>query len=191
MIENLLRAVPPPRAPFEAFSGPWEPLEAELGTPLPPDYKAFVRLYGSGYFMRFLGVTVPRSHNPNTRFEHRLRRTCEVFEAFDDEDRVFPLWPNPGGLLPFGGTDNGDELFWLPQGTPEDWKVVVWDRGMMRFEVLDCDLTDFLAGLATGAMSADAFPELLPCEHMFQSGARHLRYHMSWRTKGRRLTSVR
>lgn len=183
MIENLLRVVPPPSAPFETFSGPWEPIEAELKTSLPPDYKGFVRLYGRGYFMRFLGISVPRSHNPNTRFELQVPLTCEIFESFDDEDRPYPLWPKPGGLVPFGGTDNGDELFWLPHGPPEDWKVVVWDRGLMRFEVMDCDLTDFLAGLATGAISPDAFPDLLPCEHLFQPDSRDLRYQLRWKIK--------
>ena len=41
-----------------ADAGPWEPVEAELGTALPQDYKDFVRVYGSGYFMQFLGIYV-------------------------------------------------------------------------------------------------------------------------------------
>lgn len=45
-IDTLLSAVPPPAAPFQAFTGPWEPVEAYLGTRLPQDYKDFSRLYG-------------------------------------------------------------------------------------------------------------------------------------------------
>ena len=183
-IENLLRAVPPPPAPFEAFSGPWESVEAELGTALPPDYKDFVRLYGNGHFMQFLGVSVPRSLNPNTRLELSVPRTCEMFRAFDDRDEFpYPFWPAPGGLVPFGGTDDGDELFWLSRGAPSKWVVVVWDRGLGRFETLDCDLTDFLAGLATGKILPKAFPEdLRTCEHLFQSGAKFVRFQLRWRT---------
>lgn len=84
------------------------------------------------------------------------------------------MWPWPGGLLPFGATDNGDYLFWLPRGAPSDWGVVVWDRGgseIDQFEELNCDLTDFLAGLATGAILPRAFPDLLPCECLFQPNA--------------------
>jgi hypothetical protein len=168
-IEALLRAVPPPRAPFEAFAGPWEPVEAEVGTPLPQDYKDFARLYGRGYFMEFLGVAVPRTSNPNTRFELQVRLVCETFADWRDDELPYPMWPHPEGLIPFGGTDNGDELFWLARGAPDDWRVVVWDRGMQQFEELDCDLTDFLAGLATGQVLPKEFPEnLLPCEHLFQ-----------------------
>ncbi len=183
-IEHLLKAVPPPPAPFEAFNGPWKAVEAELGTALPPDYKDFVRLYGYGYFMEFLGVAVPRSLNPNTRLEFCVRRTCEMFNAFSDRDEFpYPFWPTPGGLVPFGSTDNGDELFWLARGAPSKWRVVVWDRGLGRFEVLDCDVTDFLAGLATGKILPQEFPEdLLPCDQFFQSGAKYVRFQLSWRT---------
>ena len=155
--------------PFEAFAGPWEPIEAELGTALPQDYKDFVRLYGAGYFMEFLGVSVPRSKNPNTRFESEVGLICGTFADWDDEELPYPMWPDPGGLIPFGGTDNGDYLFWLPQGAPDDWGVVVWDRGMQQFEALNCGLTDFLAGLATGKVAPEEFPDsLLPCDQMFQ-----------------------
>ena len=166
-VEALIKVVPPPAAPFEAFTGPWEPIEAELGTALPQDYKDFVRTYGSGYFMQFLGINVPRSENPNVRFESQVPVICSGF--LDDEDLPYPLWPNEDGLLPFGGTDNGDELFWLTRGPPDTWKVVVWDRGLGGFEVFDRRLTDFLAGLATGEILPKEFPEdLLPSDCLFE-----------------------
>lgn len=167
-IKTLLKAVPPPDRPFEAFTGPWEPIEAELGTALPQDYKDFVRIYGSGYFMQFLGVAVPRSNNPNTRFESGVGLVSGMF-AMLDEEPPYPMWPAAGGLIAFGGTDNGDFLFWLAQGAPDDWRVVVGDDEMWEFEALDCNLTDFLAGLATGAVAPKAFPsDLLPCDRLFQ-----------------------
>jgi hypothetical protein len=165
-IEALERVIPPPAVPFEAFSGPWEPIEAELGTALPQDYKDFVRLYGSGYFMEFMGIYVPRSRNPNLRLESRVR-TIGEYLVYDDEP-PYPLWPSLGGLLNFGGTDNGDELFWLARGAPADWKVIVWDRGLFTFEVLECGLSDFLAGLVAGDILPAAFPEMLPCDRLFE-----------------------
>ena len=166
-IEALIKAVPPPTPPRGAFHGPWEPIEAIVGTRLPPDYKDFVRVYGAGYFIGFLGINVPRSSNPNTRFETDVPQIAAAF--IDVEELPYPLWPDPQGLLPFGGTDNGDYLFWLPRGAPEDWGIVVWDRGMCSFEAFDCDLTSFLAGLATGELLPMEFPEdLLPCDEMFR-----------------------
>lgn len=166
-IEALINVLPPPAEPFEAFNGTWELVEAEIGTPLPEDYKAFVRLYGSGYFMEFLGVDVPFTANPNTRFGAAMARAVNR-TFYGDDEVVYPLWPQASGLLPFGATDNGDYLFWKTEGAPDSWPVVVWDRGFQEFEVLDCDLTGFLAGLVTGEVAPKAFPDhLLPCDRLF------------------------
>ncbi|MFZ3007111.1 MAG: SMI1/KNR4 family protein [Phenylobacterium sp.] len=166
-IENLIRVVPPPVAPDEAYAGPWEAIEADLGTGLPQDYKDFVRLYGFGSFMEFVGVHVPVSWSPYVRLQSEVRVICDVLR--DDEDRPYSLWPEPGGLLPFGKTDFGDYLLWLPRGPPDAWGVVVWDRGMGEYEAFDCGLTDFLAGLATGDIEPKEFPEdMLPCERLFE-----------------------
>jgi len=164
-IENLVKVVPPPAAPDEPFSGPWEPIEAELGTPLPEDYKDFVRLYGCGSFMEFLGIHVPRCRSPYVRFESEVRAMHAAL--LSDEELPYPLWPDPGGLIVFGKTDFGDYLFWLPRGAPADWSVVVWGRGLWNFEVFDCDLSDFLAGVATGEIVPEEFPDD-PCEHLFR-----------------------
>ena len=127
-IEKLIKIVPPPAKPDYPFSGPWAVIEAYIGTPLPQDYKDFVRLYGSGSFMEFLGVNVPMCRSPYVRLETQIRDIHTYF--LKDEDFPYPLWPSPGGLIVFGGTDFGDRLFWLARGAPDDWKVVVWGRGL-------------------------------------------------------------
>lgn len=166
-IEKLVRAIPPPLVPFGTFKGPWRPVEEELGTFLPQDYKDYVRIYGRGYLFQFLGISVPRSLNPNIRLERNARLVSAGFVGI--EDLPYPIWPKPGGLLSFGGTDNGDELYWLTEGPPESWRVVVWDGDLDSSEVFDCDMTDFLAGLATGEILPMQFPDdLLPCEKLFQ-----------------------
>jgi hypothetical protein len=156
-IEVLTDVVPPPETPFEAFGGPWEPIEKEAGSPLPQDYKDFARLYGSGYFMEFLGVSMPRSANPNTCFEAQLKQTCDTFLGLDD--LPYAMWPEPGGLIPFGSSDDGDFLFWLPRGAPNEWPVVIWSRGLLKFEVVEHDLTGFLAAVASGEPVGADFPE--------------------------------
>lgn len=176
-IETLIKAVPPPAVPFEAYSGLWESVEAELRTSLPQDYKDFARLYGSGYFLEFLGISIPRSQNPNVCLVRYVREVCATFSQ--DEELPYALWPEPGGIIPFGGTDNGDYLFWLPRDGPAEWGVVVWDRGMQGFEAFDCDLTDFLAGLATGEIVPKEFPEdLATADYPFVPSER---IHASWR----------
>ncbi len=164
-IETLIKVVPPPAAPFEAYDGPWEPIEAEFGVGLPPDYKDFVRLYGNGYFMEFLGVAVPVSAISHMRLTWGASTVRSML--FDVNPKL--LWPSRGGLLPLGSTDNGDLLFWLTRGATAEWPVVVWGRSTMEFETFECDLTDFLAGLATGDIQPEDFPEdLLPNDRLFQ-----------------------
>lgn len=91
--------------------------------------------------------------------------------GFEPDELPYPFWPDPGGLMAFGGADNGDSLLWLTEGAPDDWKVVVWGRGLGEFEVLNYGLTDFLAGLATGSLRPKEFPDdLLPCDCLFAPG---------------------
>lgn len=174
-IEALIAAVPPHPRPFEAFAGPWKVMEDWLGSALPQDYKDFVRIYGSGSFLQFMGIFIPHTRNRYTRLENQIGMVCGSFAELAAES-PHPFWPEPGGFVPLGVTDNGDYLFWLPKGaTPEDWRVVVWDRGGLdldAFEEFDCDLTDFLAGLASGEITPRAFPDdLLPYEHPFIPGS--------------------
>ena len=181
-IEALAKVVPPPVRPSEAFGGPWEAVEAEVGTALPKDYKEFVRLYGHGEFMEFLGVHVPRCRSPYVRFESEIRVVGDVFA--EDEDLPYAFWPSPGGLLVFGKTDFGDYLFWLTSGPPDTWRVVVWGRGLQEFEAFECGLTDFLAGLATGEINPQDFPQdMLPCDKLFEPYPETL-VRFSWRLGG-------
>jgi hypothetical protein len=153
---------------LESFTGPWAPIEAELGTLLPQDYKDYARIYGSGRFLQFLRVNVPRTGHPNIRLESEIPVVCRIFAEFDLDERPYPLWPEPGGLLPFGRTDDGDILFWLQRGVPDEWPIVVWGRGLWNYELFECGLTDFLAGLATGAILPKDFPEyLVPVDCLF------------------------
>jgi len=163
-IENLIKAVPPPSEPFWAYKGPWGAIEGEIGVTLPPDYKDYIATYGAGYFMQFMSVFLPKSWTVNLRLGAQVRLKAgsarDVLLA-SEEEPPYPIWPDPGGLVAFGGTDNGDELFWLTRGAPQDWPVVVWYEDS-NVELFDCDMTDFLAGIVTGAIFADVFDEDWP-----------------------------
>lgn len=154
-IENLIKVIPPPTEPVSAFSGPWEPIEAEIGTRLPQDYKDLARLYGFGKFLNFLVVYSPICRSPYVRLGPQVHTAHALFRGVE---LPCPLWPGTGGLLVCGGTDFSDQLFWLTRGQRDEWPIVVWGRGLQQFESFECDLTDFIAGLVTG----DVRPEDLP-----------------------------
>ena len=167
-IENLLKVVPPPASPVAAYGGPWEPIEEQLGTYLPQDYKDFVRLYGLGDFMQILTVFVPRAESPHIRLVRQAHVARLNFA--DDDDFEYAVWPEPGGILPCAVTDNGAQLAWVRCGAPANWNILVWGRGYGDPEVFDCDLTDFLAGMATGKITAWDFSEdpAIPPDRLFK-----------------------
>lgn len=165
-IETLIAAVLPPDGPTDPFNGPWGPIEVELGAELPPDYKDFARLYGCGYFLGYLNIAIPGARY-GLPLEQFVPETSRGFAAL--RDARYSFWPIAGGLLPFGSSENADYLFWLTAGAPETWRIVVWSRGsLVEFEAFDCDLTGFLAGLVTGKIRPDAFPDgLVACDPVF------------------------
>lgn len=167
-LNRLTRIVPPPAAPFEPFTGPWEPIEAHLGTELPQDYKDIVRLYGRGQFMGLLYVNLPGRPDLRGTLEGELALAGEMVNY--GVPVPYRVWPQPGGLLNVGLTEFNDRIFWLTEGAPSDWRIVVWDRALQQLETFDCGLTEFLAGLAAGSITPAAFAgRTRPGESIFQS----------------------
>jgi hypothetical protein len=158
-IETLIKAVPPPAAPTYAFHGPWEPIEAELRTPLPQDYKDLIRLYGFGTFMGHLSV-----NGPTVPYDH-CRLVPEAFavqQMFVNDSPHIRMYPQPGGLLACGNVQDVGYLFWLTRGPVDEWPIVIWDHDASEedeLKLFEFDLTDFLAGLITGDIPIDNSPE--------------------------------
>ena len=155
-IGNLIKAAPPATVPVNSFGGPWEPIEAWIGSELPPDYKELVRRYGDGAFLEAFGIYNPACVNPFGRFPYAADRVREMFVR----ERSFPMSPQPGGLLAIGESDGGHYILWLTRGPASEWPIVVWgDYGTegQETETFECDLTDFLAGLITGEIWPRSF----------------------------------
>ena len=147
-IANLMKVVPPPAEPFWAYKGPWAAIEGELGTALPQDYKDYVAVYGSGDFMRHLTVFLPKSWSANLRLGAQVKLfPWKFYDVSKDVvgNLPYPLWPEPGGLMVFGGTSGGDHLFWLMRGATNE------------AQMFKCGMTDFFTGIATGTILSGAF----------------------------------
>ena len=136
MIDDLLRLVPPPRAPVHA-DGDWAAVRDDLGLALPGDYRALVTAYGLGQFGD-IGLLTPFAAEAAPHADLR----CQAGELLDTYRDVlgeipYPLYPRRGGLVPWGGTGNGVMLCWLTEGDPETWPVVVFDYGYRadRYEI--------------------------------------------------------
>lgn len=104
----------------------WDAVEEALGLRLPRSYKSLVDLFGASSWGDFLHIYSP--------FDDRLNlqtRSKVILDADRDSRQSFPshypfaLHPEPGGLLPWAGTDNGDTLYFITMGPPDDWAIVI------------------------------------------------------------------
>jgi hypothetical protein len=161
----------PPVRPTEAPSSrDLAQCEAILGR-LPEDYKDYLRTYGTGCVADFIWIMNPSASNPNLNLlTHGERRLAAYREIRGDEGAEFPyrLFPEPGGLLPFGLTDNGDTLFWRTLGSPEDWTVVVSEARVPQYEEFALCTTAFLVAILRSAVRPASFPDDFPVDPSFR-----------------------
>jgi len=162
LLKNLL----PPANPVEIpNTADFIAVEKQVGT-LPDDYKVFVSRFGTGVINRFLWILNPASVNQHLNF---LRGGEPILSALRElkatgEYSPYPLYPEVGGLLPFGKTDNGDALFWLRIGEPNQWPVIVNAARDANYEKFDCGMAGFLSGILTRRIRCTVFPNSFPSD---------------------------
>ncbi|WP_081651639.1 SMI1/KNR4 family protein [Cupriavidus sp. WS] len=157
--------LPRPTTPVELpVNDDWSALEARLGIVFPQDYKQFIQEYGSGRIANFLWILNPFSKNSNINLENQLQIQRRVLADLSlyGESIPYGVFPVPGGVLPFGITDNGDMLYWLTLNKPEGWKIVVNESRSPEWEVFDLGFAEFLLQLIERRITCSAFPTNFP-----------------------------
>jgi hypothetical protein len=167
---RLGQILQPPDRPLEVPDpGAWEEVERALGIAFPADYKSFVATYGSGSVDDFLLVLNPFSSRTALRiqdFGMEMLRALRENRANGTEDPPFPIHPEPGGLFPWGATDNGDWCYWVtePAADPDRWPVAVnMSRGPDWFNHPG-PLIAFLADLLEGVVRVPFLPDDFPSD---------------------------
>jgi hypothetical protein len=173
-LERLRELAPPPAEPVEPGRPEgWPKVEADLGAALPADYKAFTELYGSGKFDDFLWLFNPFTPGEDGNLLHEKEAVLAAYAETrkrHPERLPLPPFPEPGGVLPLGRSDNGDELYWLTEGEPDAWTVVLLETRATSQEHHRVPVTGFLAELAGGTLATKVFPpEIVERpEHVFE-----------------------
>lgn len=156
-LDDLVRRVLPPAVPMDGH-GDWAVAETALGLGLPDDFKALVRRYGRGEFCDLLFTYPPFGQRALIDYVARLDDERMVRDEFP-ENYPYPLYPEPGGLLIWGGTSNGHHLCWLTGGAPDDWPVVVWQpRDGDNYELYRMGAVAFIEGWLSGRLARPPFP---------------------------------
>jgi hypothetical protein len=163
MLERLRELLPPPARPV-AGGRPdgWDEIEAALGIGLPGDFKAFTERYGSGMVDDFLYLFNPFAAGEDGNLlveKDRVLAGYRQTRARFPERLPLPPFPEPGGLLPLGGTDNGDELYWVTTGHPDGWPVALVESRAALQELHRMPVTGLLVALAANQLPSRILPK--------------------------------
>jgi hypothetical protein len=116
---------------------------------LPEDFRDLCLRYGSGIFSDpgRLCLSVRNPLVPD--FESQLRRDADLLRlvkgAAGDKEFPFGVFPPHPGLILWADDDNGSLFYWLTEGEPERWPVLVTPPGECFWERFDVPMTSFLA----------------------------------------------
>jgi hypothetical protein len=153
---------PPPRGVCERVSRrSWRSVEHSIGLSLPADYRDFAERFGTGCWSSFLWIFNPLSANKNLNLieQSRVRLSALRQVIAGGSTCPFDLYPEPGGLFPWGCTDNGDVLHWLTRGS---WPTVIQDPHATHFMTYDGPCVQFVHAVVTGKLRIPFFPEDFP-----------------------------
>ena len=152
-LRDLAAVVRPPLHPVdgEPLTGT-HAIEAALGVALPKEATEFGRLYGSGTFGDSVEILNPFS-------SVYLERVEEVSGCYRDLKRLegnqfipYDIHPRRPGLLVCGSEVNGHMLFWLTEGDPDRWPLVLMAVDG-EFQELQMSFSEFLVKTFRGEMS--------------------------------------
>ena len=153
-LQDLMRLVPPPAEPVHG-DGEWRWVWPSLGCRLPNDYQELMGVYGLGSFDDVVLWTPFTSHSWANLVKQARNLVGDYGPVRDDDPSAFPypLYPEPGGLLPWASSSGGEWLCWLTGAEPDHWPVVEWNirEGAHRHDV---GAVEFLNDYLTGARAA-------------------------------------
>lgn len=162
ILEALCNVISPPETPYDTGeTEAWQEIEEKIGCALPSDYKAYIHRFGTGCIGKFVWVFNPFTDNANLNLLHQITVQLDVLHTLEEQFDVacpYPLYPQPGGLLPWGITDNGDVLFWRTIGNPDQWIIVIHEPRGPEYEEHPGGVVDFLTDLVLGNSDSTIIP---------------------------------
>jgi hypothetical protein len=153
-LDRLVELVAPPSMPRKPD---YSIQSRDRWLELPADYQALLETYGSGAFRQSLAeITIHSFANPNPYFDivagtrEMADLLGEIYPDLRNDWLPYGFWPDDAAGLVQWGSAEIERLFWLIDGGPDEWPVVVMRDTEQVFERLDLTVTEFLLGLIEG-----------------------------------------
>lgn len=145
----------------DAPPGDWEAVEQWLGVRLPTDYKALVGDGPARVFDEELVIASPFDPGHNDLVSQIRYGSWSLATLRQDYggDYDVALFPQPGGLLCFGGDGGGGLYYWrTADPNPDRWTVLVSGRPVIQEPGIDyaCGLSTYIAGLIDGSIQSES-----------------------------------
>lgn len=136
----------------------WMGFQKKFNIKFPSDYVKFIETYGTGSINNFLWILTPYESNQNINIFSK----AEIMrDSYNYMKNMFPgifsycIYPDEGGLLPWGYTDNSDELYF---DLKNDTIIVMESRYSDIYEY-KMGMIEFLYKLFMKDINCNAFPE--------------------------------
>lgn len=136
----------------------WLRFQQKYKLNFPIQYVQFINTYGTGSINNFLWILTPYEENKEINI---FQRANIMHESYEYMKNMFPgefyynIYPDEGGLLPWGYTDNGDELYFdLNNNT-----IVVMETRYSNFYEYKMGMIEFLYKLFIKEIRCNAFPK--------------------------------
>jgi hypothetical protein len=130
----------------------WNSIEKSLGLTLPDDYKIHVSMFPEGRFQSGIRVIRPGDHeHASSEYLGYYAYRLEDIRTMRDSGQghvPYPIFPEPGGLLPWGEGPRGELFFWLTgDADPNNWTVVGSDSGNIEWSGFEGSMHDCIEAL--------------------------------------------
>ena len=150
-LSSLMNLIPPPAEPvYTGTRAEWDAIQDNMKIVFPKEYYEVCYVYGSGHFSgEFL---IANLFDPEARDYGfaELTRFDEARER-DPHEVPYPLYPEAGGIFPFGMDGNGNTFAWLTKGRPNQWPIVCFNSEDYS-EITRHSLTEFIALLIANSL---------------------------------------
>ncbi|MFJ8013743.1 SMI1/KNR4 family protein [Streptomyces sp. NPDC096339] len=141
---SILLTVMPPRA-GAGSQVDWDVMDRAWGFSFPSDYKAFVEHYGAGVIENFVSVFEPALERSGQPTGPMAEESSVAEELWEELQGIPGVEAQADRISAWAADGTGDLLCWLRAGDdPDQWPVLVYERGKDAFRLYPCGMTEFL-----------------------------------------------